>query len=366
MNRKTEKLMLFVIVTRIAVLILPWLTTTLILPENTHPDLIDFTASAWNRWDAPHYLNIALNGYVNKGDEANFIVFFPLYPLLLKSVILFVGNPGLTAVLFSTIMFVLGCYFFYKLVSIDYPEKIARWATIALAIFPTSYFFNSPYSESLFLLLFSMSLYSARTENWSLAGIIAGLGTITRPFGFLISTAILTEWFLNKKRSVKHLPVILTPTIVAAVGYLYLNYVIYGNPFMFQKILAENWQKQIASPISGVMSSWHITLSRDLTNFVILVGWAEAITITISWLAIPFVFKYLRKSWSIFYILSLILFSSTNFILSTPRYLLSIPPFFVLLALAQKNYLFRMVWIFISVGLLFSFATIFTTGQWAF
>ena len=36
----------------------------------------------FNHWDAPHYVAIAKNWYVNTGDAANFIVFFPLYPIL--------------------------------------------------------------------------------------------------------------------------------------------------------------------------------------------------------------------------------------------------------------------------------------------
>ena len=38
----------------------------------------------FNHWDAPHYVAIAKNGYVNTGDAANFIVFFPLYPILIR------------------------------------------------------------------------------------------------------------------------------------------------------------------------------------------------------------------------------------------------------------------------------------------
>jgi hypothetical protein len=97
-----------------------------------------------------------------------------------------------------------------------------------------------------------------------------------------------------------------------------------------------------------------------------MVGWAEGLTITLSWILIPFAFKYLRMSWAAFYTLSIILFSSTGFILSTPRYLLSVPPVFLLIALAEKNSIFRVVWILISTALLFCLAILFARGQWAF
>lgn len=366
MRFRTEKLLTFVIFTRILILVLPWLTITLLFPELPHQNFLNFIQVAFNRWDAPHYLYIAQNWYTALGDPANFIVFLPLYPFILKPVIFILVNATLSGIFISNILFILGCYYFYKLVSLDYPVKVAMWATIALAIFPTSYFFSAPYTESLFLLIFSVSMYTARKGRWILSGLFAGLGTVTRPFGVLLIPAILTEWYLDKKRKWTDLPTIILPSVLAGLLYLLINKNVYGNYFAFQKILVNNWQKHLASPFTGILASWHVALGGGLTNFTILVGWAEAVTITSAWILIPFVFKYLRKSWAVYYTLSIVLFSSTSFILSTPRYLLSIPPFFVLIALAEKNYLFTIIWRFASVALLFCLTILFVRGQWAF
>lgn len=365
MRFRTEKLLIFLLITRILILVLPWLTIVLLFPEKTPQTFIQFTQISWNRWDAPHYLYLAQHWYTALGDESNFIVFFPLYPLILKPLVALL-DPAISGIAVSIAFYLTGSYFLYKLIAIDYPEKIARWAVIALAIFPTSYFFNAPYTESLFLFIFSLSFYFARREKWIGAGIVAGLGTVTRPFGFLLLPAILVEWYLSKKKKWTDLPIIIFPTFIAGLLYLYLNQSIFGNPFEFQKILAVHWQKRLMSPLSSIYDSWHIALGWGLTNFVIMVGWAESLTISIAWLIIPFVYKYLRKSWTLFYMLSLLLFSSTSFILSSPRYLLSIPPFFVLIALAQKSYLFRLIWTFTSVALLFCLSILFARGQWAF
>lgn len=366
MRFKIEKLLIFALVARILTLVLPWLTINLLFPESKSVNFFQFTTTAWSRWDASHYLYLAEHWYTALGDEANFIVFFPLYPLILKPIIFILGNAAISGIIVSTILFLLGSYFFYKFIALDYPEKVAAYAVIAMAIFPTSYFFNSPYTESLFLLIFSVAMYTARREKWILAGIFSGLGTVARPFGFLILPVILTEWLLSKKGKWRHLPILITPTLVAGLSYLYLNKIIYGNSFEFQKILAIHWQKHLTSPITSIVDSWRIAFTGGLTNFGIMVGWAEAITITLSWILIPFAFKYLRKSWAIFYSLNILLFSSTSFILSTPRYLLSIPPFFVLMALAEKNYLFKIIWSFISIALLFCLSILFARGQWAF
>jgi len=366
MRPKPENLLTFALLTRILTLILPWLTITLLFPEKTPLNFAQFTQTAWSRWDGPHYMYLAEHWYTNIGDAANFIVFFPLYPFILKGFLFFIKDTAIAGIALSMILYLAGSYYFYKLVALDYPEKIARWATVALVIFPTSYFFNAPYTESLFLLIFSITMYAARKENWILAGIFAGLGTLSRPFGILLIPAVLTEWFLGKERKWKYLPAIIIPSLVAGLAYLYLNKIIYRNPFEFQNILASHWQKHLVSPVASIMDSWRIALSGGLTNFVIMVGWAEALTITISWILIPFAFIKLRKSWAVFYFLSILLFSSTSFILSTPRYLLSVPPIFVLIALAEKNYLFKIVWRFASVALLICLSIIFARGQWAF
>lgn len=360
------KLLIFLLTTRLLMLVLPWLTIALLFPESSHPNFFNFTSYAWNRWDAPHYLYIAQNWYTNVGDEANFIVFFPLYPLIVKTFLTLLQAPVISAIFSSIIFFILGSYYFYRLVGIDFDKKIARLSVIYLSIFPTSFFFNVPYTESLFLLLFSSTLFYARRGSWIPSGILAGLGTLSRPFGILLLPTILIEWYLSKKRGLRYLPIIILPTIMAISSYIYLNNSVYGNPLEFQKVLATNWHKHFVSPIVSISDSWKIALSGGLTNFGLLVGWAEALTITLSWFLIPSVFKYLRLSWAVFYLLSIVLFSSTGFILSTPRYLLSVPPFFVLLALANKSYLFRTIWTFTSIGMLFCLSILFARGQWAF
>jgi len=366
MRFKTQKLLIFLFLTRLLILILPWLTITLLFPEIHALNFFEFTQTSWDRWDALHYLYLATHWYQNTGDEANFIVFFPLYPLLLKAVIYFFSSPVFSAIATSTVFFMLGAYFFYKLVAIDYPEKVARMATVALAIFPTSFFFNAPYTESLFLFTFSASLYSARKGKWLLAGIFTGLGCITRPFGILVLPAVIIEWFLGKNHKWRYILLIVLPSVVAVLAYLYLNKIVYNDPFTFQKTLEVHWQKHLMSPLAGIIDAWRIAFSGGLNNYTVIVGWAEAVSITLSWILIPFAFLKLRKSWAVFYFLSIVLFSSTSFILSTPRYLLSIPPFFVLIAIAEKNYLFRITWRFLSIALLFCLAILFTRGQWAF
>src|SRR5215207_1022575 len=56
-----------------------------VLWKNEPPGSFYGWLAIWNRWDAPHYLDIARMGYVAEGVEARWIVFFPLYPWLVRA-----------------------------------------------------------------------------------------------------------------------------------------------------------------------------------------------------------------------------------------------------------------------------------------
>lgn len=347
-----RKLLYFLILTRIILFLLPLSVSSA-------------NASLWNLWDGPHYIFLSEHGYTNIGAEAKFIVFFPLYPLFTKILALAVGNHIVAAVTLSTFCFIFGAIFFYKLVKLHFPEKTARWAVIFLAIFPTSYFFNAVYTESLFLLLFSASFYFFEKRKWLAAGMGAACATLTRPVGIIVTLALVFE-LLRQKKDVKSILIILVPSIFTISLYLLLNYTLFKNPLAFQEILQVNWFKSFALPHIGILASWQRLLSQGLNYDALVVGFAEALTSTLAWVLVPIAFLKLPFSWAVFYSLSVLSATSTGFILSMPRYLLSIPPFFILVAILLNNTVLKTAWVVISITLLVVFTLLFTTGQWAF
>src|SRR3990167_4326455 len=100
-----------------------------------------------------------------------------------------------------------------------------------------------------------------------------------------------------------------------------------------------------------------------------MTGVVEGLTSIVAWAFIPisFVKKFkITFSYRLYYLLGVVFFTSTSFILSSPRYLLSLPPFFFILAkVLQNKYLFG-VWIIISTVLMFYFSRTIALGQWAF
>lgn len=161
--------------------------------------------SPWANFDGLHYLTIASNGYSNNYG------FFPLYPTLIKPVSEIFGadenfDSGyfLSGFLISNLAFFLALLVFYKLLTLDYSDKQVKTSILALLIFPTSFFFGSIYSESLFLLLLFSSFYFARKKQWLLASFFGSLLTLTRFVGICIFPVLIYEFYKSRDWSIEN------------------------------------------------------------------------------------------------------------------------------------------------------------------
>lgn len=129
-------------------------TSPLYFLSDPHWFVSNFLFSSWANFDGVHYLLIGANGYtVNAG-------FFPLFPLLLNVASSIFGRVAafdplqyFVSLAFVSFCFLLSLIVLYRLIKIDYKDNIALFTIFFLLIFPTSFFYVSIYSESLFLLL---------------------------------------------------------------------------------------------------------------------------------------------------------------------------------------------------------------------
>lgn len=150
----------------------------------------------WANWDGGHFRGIAENGYINSFQ----VVFFPLYPLMIRMLSL-IGIPSLwSGLLISNLSLIAALFFLYKLVLLNDQESTAKKAVLVTLAFPTAFYFGTAYSESLFLFLVVASFYYARKKSWLTALILAGFASVTRLIGLSIIAAIGFEYFLNTTR----------------------------------------------------------------------------------------------------------------------------------------------------------------------
>src|SRR3989337_60815 len=331
------------------------------------PSLLDL----WNKWDSPSYLDIAKNGYRKFGDEMWVrIVFFPLYPFFIRLFALVLKNYKLSALVVSNLAYVIACFYLYRLVLRSYTEEAAVRSVFYMSVFPTAYFFHAGYTEGLFLALTIASFYYAREDRWLLAGFLGMLASATRITGIFLVLALLIEYLSQKEFRIKKLKLnflYLGLIPIGFIAYLVINYVTFENAFAFLIAQREYWYKSLTPPWRGLLWAWDRMLweGGDPASRL-MVGGAEFMFGIFGLLCTIWSFIHLRVSYGIYMLLTWTAATSTSFLLSVPRYTLSMFPIFILLALGAGRREIHYLITIISLLLYSLFLIIFAQGLWAF
>jgi len=331
-----------------------------------------FLFSPWANFDGVHYLLIAANGYAQNAG------FFPMYPILIffltsiisPSAAIYPFYPvQYLAVLFITnLFFLLSLIMLYKLVSIDYEDSLPILVILFILIFPTSFFFASIYSESLFLLLSLLSFYFARTNRWFLSSLCGGLLTATRLVGIAIIPALIIEFIQQKKNLFKRKMLFLFLTPLGIASYMLFNYLKWGNAFYFIQAQGSFYNERtvdsivfipqtifryikILTTVSPSIFEWWIALLEISVFFFV------SIMFFVAWK------KKIRVSYILFALICFLISTSTGTFTGLPRYTLILFPIFIALSLI-KNKIFKLFYAVISVILLFILLMLFSRGYY--
>ncbi|MEO7674031.1 MAG: mannosyltransferase family protein [Pyrinomonadaceae bacterium] len=324
--------------------------------------------SIWARWDAAHYVQIAKLGYTAIGEDRFLIVFFPFYPALVYLFSIVFRDPLVSAFIVTGLASVALGLVFRELVRLDHPEKTAQMAVLFLFIFPTSYFLHIPYTESLFLALTIGSFLAARKKRWLIAGILGALAGATRINGLILIPALAfelwDEYRTTRKIDKKWLFLMLVP--VGFATYLTLNYIVAGDPTMFMIYQREHWFRYFQFPWQGMIDCYERMFSPQAAD-AHMIGYQEFLFVVIGFAATVAGWRWLRGSYRIWMAANWLLFVSTSFVLSVPRYTLMLFPIFILMALiARKNWSVQVFFILWSILFLSLFITQFVRDKWAF
>jgi hypothetical protein len=341
----------------------------------------------WSRWDAPHYLDLIVFGYragdssglvgphgyrsIYPDDLALYIVFYPLFPWLATIVNVLVDDPLVSAFVVSTVASMFVAPLLYRLVRHDEDATVALRAAWFLLIFPTAYFLHIGYTEALFMALVLGSFLAARTDRWWLAGLLGGLAALTRVNGLVLIPALAAEAFtqwLQRPPEDRRLRVEWLAIGLVGAGfaiYLGVNFALYGSPFEFLRVQEDHWYKSLAAPWDaiGTAFGWFRSTNPDDR---LMYGFTELLFVGIGLVGTIFAAFRFRPSWFIWMAGNMLLFASTSFLLSTPRYALTLFPLFVALALVSRRTWVLVLLSAVSIAGLAYFAGRFATGVWAF
>ncbi|HZT60660.1 MAG TPA: glycosyltransferase family 39 protein [Pyrinomonadaceae bacterium] len=323
----------------------------------------------WNRWDAPHYLDIARMGYVREGVEARWIVFYPLYPWLVRAFAFVTRDELLSAFFVSTVASLAAGLLLHKLAELDEEESVARASVFFLFIFPTSYFLHIGYTESLFIALSVGAFLAARLRRWWLAGTVGALACMTRVNGLALIPALAFEAFEEYRRGGRRLSTEWLWLLLPAAGfgvYLLINLKAQGDALAFLRAQDQFWQKSLTWPWVGIGGAWSSVWARAPSEAQ-MVGWQEFFFVILGLALTVWAWLRLRASYAVWMTLNWLLWTSTHFVLSVPRYTLVMFPAFILFARASRARplvgAIITVWSLLFLAL---FVTRFVQGYWAF
>lgn len=320
--------------------------------------------SIWYRWDANWYMSIVSGGYewIEKA-ESN-VAFFPLYPVLVRVGGLLAGERYLAFGLLLS----LGCLFgglvyLYRLVEIDHGEDTAGRAVWFICIFPTAFFFQSFYTESLFLLSSVASVYYARRGQWAAAGLWGLLASLTRVTGLLLLIPLAWEYLDRRSFSLRRVrPDAAWLALVPAGLAIYMAYLYHDfrRPFLFAQIQVDAWSHKFTPFFSSLEEDIHIFLTRTYEAWVVYDIIAVFLLLALSVIA----FRYLRPSYSLYMLASLLFVLVGGSVRSMSRYALVVFPVFILLALATERLPARLSLTALSLILLGISTALFASGRW--
>ena len=186
--------------TRLPVLLLGALAVTLIgtVPAPTAEALWRVSpnelANLQARWDTDFYHQIATTGY--HWDPSVFlhqnVVFFPLYPLLMRwGGALLGSHPLLAGTLVSLAAFAGAIVLLYRLAALELGEDKAWPVILLVSTYPFALFYSAVYTESLFLLLTVGAFYAMRRRHLFLAALCGCAAGLARPNGFWLALPLL-------------------------------------------------------------------------------------------------------------------------------------------------------------------------------
>ena len=275
-----------------------------------------------SRWDADPYLTIARDGY--RADALSHVAYFPLYPFLMRMGGALFGSDDayLAAGLVISNLALFGALVYLaRSVMLDHNAKTATRACVYLLVFPTAVFLSVVYAESLFLLLAVAAMYHARRREWLLAGTLAALAALTRPFGAVVALPLAME-ALRRPSAVRGIAsTLLAPA--AFFAWLAVLWLITGDPRALLTAQAQ-WGGRPGLSLQAFADLFDPAI-YGFPYFVFALTVLIGALVVISW-------RVLRPSLAAYATVVFLVAISTGSLTSAPRYYLAVFPAFMALA----------------------------------
>ena len=348
------------------------LVTVISNPDRFHQAFITYEHAAVTRnlrtmlvrGDVGHYLSIAEWGYLRAPFDANVygsqkFAFFPLHPMLMWMLRHVTSDVLLASAALCNLFFFLALVLLHKLtLAFGYDESTARRTIFYLAVFPLSYFFSVPMTESLFVFLTVASFYAAKREHWWAAGLIGLCASATRLTGVLLLPSLLVlSWEMYRSLQIKKIiGLVLIP--FGLFAYMFYAWWLSGDPLAF-KHAAAMWGRKPSIFLRSlveylvhphyIVEGWHFHLFNAAGGLLCLV----CIYILLR-----------RREWALasYMLMSTYVALSSGILQSVDRYAMGFFPVFIALGVVMKSERWDQATRFVFVFLLGIMTTLYAAG----
>ena len=311
--------------------------------------------------DAIWYINIARWGYrdIETLDDLGCCrpdcfkqseyAFFPLFPLSLNAIPLITGwDYAISSIIWSSLLSLLAFFCFYR-ISLHYlgSAKRALYSTLLFMVFPFHYFYSMVYTESLFMALLLLCIFGIIQRRSMLAVASYALLVLSRPNGIAMLLPLFIFLLEEQQRrrpgdglwnslwGAIRRSWILVPGVLVFGGYCYHLYIQTGFPLAFAHAQA-GWCKETLFPLLHLFRSGE--LYAQVNSFYTLAFLMLAVYLTVR--------RSLRGSYLLIIWMGLLIPLSSS-IVSMPRYISAIFPFF--LWLGAQMPIGRKAWMVLAV-----------------
>jgi hypothetical protein len=252
-----------------------------------------------------------------------------------------IGDFYVAGLIISNISLIVACIFLYKLVRLDSDEKTALRSVKYLFLFPTAFIFSGVFSESLFLALLMVSFYYAKKRNWKAVGISGFFLSLTRSIGVLAIMPLLYEYLKGKDFKSRRVGADIFYLFLMPLGLLsfaaYSHYLT-GDFLAYMNIEEKVWHRGLINPFK--LFYYGILSTRISTSFATCYTILFLITLNIFYKKIGFSY-WLLGMYSI--LIPLISTQKETLILSMPRFIMVIFPFFIIFSKLSDNHIIDQV-----------------------
>ena len=222
----------------------------------------------WTHWDTRHYIGIAEEWYVDVGDERLRLVFFPLYPLLMRLLApLTGGSVFASGTVISLACSAIASALVYDLAYMHFGRETAGLSLAYFLLSPLSVFLCCVYTEALFICLTLMAVCLLRRGHPWLAALCGMLSAFTRMPGVIVAGLMIIDFFgklPRRKANARALLKCIAQVAIVFAGfaaYLLVNHIVTGDPFTYLIYQRENWYQEPGSFWGSTANTMHYFLT---------------------------------------------------------------------------------------------------------